>query len=133
MKRALMLLLMGLVGTTIAGVRGYAHHSFAADYFEDQSVSIEGEVEEFQLKNPHSILMVKVKDERGEMQTFAAEWGGSSRLGRRGITADTFKPGDFVVISGSPGRNAAERRIHLKRLHRPADGWQWPQARRESR
>jgi hypothetical protein len=110
----------------------YAHHSFSVDYFEDQTVSIEGEVEQFQLKNPHSFLYVKVKDERGELQTFAAEWGGLSRLERRGVTADTFKPGDYVIVTGSPGRKASERRIHLKGLHRPSDGWRWPQAQRSS-
>ena len=129
MKRILMTLLLG---TACAGAGVYAHHSFAVDYFEDQTVSIEGEVEQFQLKNPHSFLYVKVKDERGELQTFAAEWGGLGRLERRGVTADTFKPGDYVIVTGSPGRKASERRIHLKGLHRPSDGWRWPQAQRSS-
>jgi hypothetical protein len=119
-----------VIGTASTGAG--AHHSFSVDYFEEQTVSIEGEVEQFQLKNPHSFLYIKVKDERGELQTFAAEWGGLSRLERRGVTAETFKPGDFVIVTGSPGRKASERRIHLKGLHRPSDGWRWPQAQRSS-
>ena len=43
-----------------------------------------------------------------------------------------LKPGDYVIVTGSPGRKAAERRIHLKGLHRPSDGWRWPQAQRSS-
>jgi hydrogenase maturation factor len=126
------MLMLLVIGTACTGAGVYAHHSFAVDYFEDQTVSIEGEVEEFQLKNPHSFLYVKVKDERGELQTYAAEWGGLTRLERRGVTADTLKPGDYVIVTGSPGRRAAERRIHLKGLHRPSDGWRWPQAQRSS-
>jgi hypothetical protein len=40
-------------------------------------------------------------------------------------SADTLKPGDRVIITGAPGRNASERRIHLKSIERPADGWAW--------
>jgi hypothetical protein len=130
MTRMTVLLLMG---TLTAGAGVYAHHSFAMDYFEEQTVSIEGEVEQFQLKNPHSFLYVKVKDDKGEVQTYSAEWGGLTRLERRGVTADTLKPGDFVIITGSPGRKASERRIHLKGLHRPSDGWRWPLTPRSSR
>ena len=43
---------------------------------------------------------------------------------------DTLKPGDRVIVTGSPGRNAAERKIHLKRIERPADGWSWGGRRR---
>src|SRR5688572_18090875 len=35
------------LGITIVGARADAHHSFGAHYFEDQIVSIEGEITEF--------------------------------------------------------------------------------------
>ena len=50
---------LGLVG---AG-RTYAHHSFAATYFVDQSVSIDGTLKEFLFRNPHSFVKVDVKDD----------------------------------------------------------------------
>jgi hypothetical protein len=114
-----------LIGSLAGLIPAYAHHSFAADYFEEQSVTYEGSVSEFQYRNPHSILMFEVRDDRGQLQTYAAEWGGTSRLNSWGITPDTLKPGDRVVVTGAPGRKASDRRVHLKRIHRPADGWEW--------
>lgn len=107
------------------GVAARAHHSFAAEYFEDQMVSLEGEVTEFQYRNPHAWVMFRVQDPQGQMAVYSAEWVGAGRLGQQGITADVLKPGDLVKISGSPGRNASQRRLHLKGIERPADGWTW--------
>jgi len=117
-------IIAGVVGA--AGVPASAHHSFAAEYFEDQMVSVEGDVVQFDYRNPHAWVHLAVKDERGEMQKVSAEWANPGRLKQQGLTADTIKPGDHVIITGSPGRNPAERRIHLKRIQRPDDGWTWP-------
>lgn len=126
MKRTLLNLLCGAL---VAGVPVYAHHSFAVDYFENQVVSVEGEILQFQHKNPHSILVVSANDEHGQLQTFTAEWGGASRLNRDGVTPQTLKPGDHVVVDGSPGRKPGEHKLHLKGLYRPADGWRWRRSR----
>jgi hypothetical protein len=119
-------LLTMMTATMIAGVSASAHHSFAAHYFEEQTVSVEGELLEFEYKSPHAWVHVMAKDDDGEMQRYGAEWAGPGRLQQRGVKADTLKPGDWVIISGSPGRNPSERRIHLKSIKRPADGWSWP-------
>ena len=108
-----------------------AHHSFAADYFEEQKVSVEGDVIAFELKNPHAWLYLAVSDENGTSEKFAAEWSNPARLKQAGFTAESFKPGDHLVITGSPGRNPAERRLHLRTLRRPSDGWRWPKSGRD--
>ena len=127
MKR---LLTAFVVVALFAGVPAEAHHSFASFYFEDESVSIEGELFEFVLRSPHAWVYVIAENAKGEMQVFAAEWANANRLGRQGVTEDTLRPGDHVIISGSPGRDRSEHQIHLKSLERPADGWTW---RREVR
>lgn len=115
-----------IVVVTAAAAHGVsAHHSFAAEYFEEQRVTIEGEVEEFQYRSPHAWVMVRVMEAEGRSVTYGAEWANPRSLGRQGITAETLKPGDRVRVQGSPGRNAAEHRIHLKAISRPADGWTW--------
>ena len=113
-----------------AATPAIAHHSFAAYYLEDQSMSVEGRVEEFQFRSPHAILLVAVRMPEGPMATYAAEWGNPRRMGRDGITKDTLKPGDVVIVSGSPGRTPSEFKMHLKGIHRPADGWSWSAGRR---
>jgi hypothetical protein len=107
-----------------------AHHSFATYYFEEQSVSIEGVLVEFELKAPHAWVYVLAPDAGGQMQRFAAEWSNPTRLSRDGIDKDTLRAGDRVLIVGSPGRVASEFKIHLKRIERLADGWKWSGGRR---
>jgi hypothetical protein len=109
------------------------HHSFAAHYFEEQSVTIEGEMVTFEYRNPHAWVHVLAPDAQGEMRKYAAEWGSPNRLRGQGVRADTLKAGDRLVITGSPGRKPEEYRIHVKAVQRPADGWQWKQRGRERR
>lgn len=116
---------------TVAAISGYtvyAHHSFAAAYFEDQEVGIEGTVTQFMFRNPHSFVRLTafVKGDRSKTQyPYLVEWGGGGQLTRMGVSRDTLKAGDYVVITGSPGRNAADHRVRMKSIVRPKDGWKW--------
>jgi hypothetical protein len=112
-------------------VAASAHHSFAAEYFEEQKVSLEGDVIAFELKNPHSFLYLAVLDETGKPQKFSAEWSNPARLKQTGFTTDSFKPGDHLILTGSPSRDSASRTIHLRTIQRPSDGWKWPKSGRD--
>ena len=102
-----------------------AHHSFAATYLEGQTQKIEGKVVQFLFRNPHSFLHVEAPDDKGTMQVWNIEWGGGGVLGRQGVTRDTLKPGDRVIVVGQPGRVPEEHRLRMVNLTRPADGWKW--------
>jgi len=106
------------------GTQVLAHHSFAATYLEDQSVTIEGEIVQFLLRNPHSFVHVMVKEQDGSMTRYVVEWGSPSQLTGK-VSRDTLKPGDHVIISGSPGRNVGDHRVRLLTFKRPKDGWSW--------
>jgi hypothetical protein len=110
---------------SILGVRAYAHHSFAATYFEDQKITIHGKLVQFLYRNPHSFVHVEAKDDKGEMQTWAVEWGAGGQLGRQGVTRETLKPGDDVIVIGNPGRNPDDHRLRMVSIERPSDGWKW--------
>jgi hypothetical protein len=124
------ILLSVAIGALVAVIPASAHHSFSAYYFEEQSITLEGVVQEFQYRSPHAILIFAAPDPNGQTQTFAAEWSNPRRLSGQGITAATLKPGDIVIVTGSPGRTASEYKVHLKGIRRPADGWTWRNARR---
>jgi hypothetical protein len=126
-KRTLLALSLGAL---TAAASPSAHHSFAADYLEDQKVSIEGDVIAFEFKNPHAWLHLLVTDGNGT-QKFSAEWSNTARLKQAGFTAGSFQPGDHLIITGSPGRNPAEHRVHLRTIQRPSDGWRWPKSGRD--
>jgi hypothetical protein len=121
---------IALLGALLAGAALHAHHSFAAYYFEDQSISIEGDLDTFEYRAPHAWVYVMAPDSEGRVQRFAAEWANPTRLKGDGITRETLKAGDHVIITGSPGRTPSEHKIHLKRIQRPSDGWEWRGGRR---
>ena len=129
MKRAALLTawlaLIVMAGTIISGGQAYAHHSFAANYLEDKIQKLEGKVVQFQFQNPHSFLLVEGPDEKGAMQRWQIEWGSSGQLSRQGVTRDTLKAGDRVVVTGNPGRTAEDHRLRMVNIRRPADGWKW--------
>ena len=123
--------LVALVGL---GSRVTAHHSFANLYFEKETIELEGDVTEFQYRNPHSWVFLNAPDSFGRMQTYAAEWTGRAGLERSGVTKDTLRAGDRVRVWAAPNRNPTDLRVHLKRIERPRDHWTWsPQERREGR
>ena len=124
MKSKLLVLLFA--AATVLGVRAYAHHSFAATYFEDKKVTIEGDLVQFLYRNPHSFVHVESKDpSTGETIRWAVEWGAGGQLGRHGVTRETLKPGDHVVVVGNPGRNPEDHRLRMVNITRPSDGWKW--------
>jgi hypothetical protein len=110
--------------TSITAPAG-SHHSFTAVYRPDARIEIEGKVAQFLFRNPHSILHVIAPDDSGEMTRWAVEWQGASQLGAGGITAQTLRPGDPVVIEGNPGRNPEEHRIRMLTIKRTTDGFGW--------
>jgi len=115
-----------ILAAVFVGVSGaYAHHSFAATYIVDKEIKIEGKLVEFMYRNPHSFVKVEVQDDKGQAQTWAVEWGGGAQLSRDGVSRDTLKPGDHVIVTGNPGRDPEEHRIRMHSITRPADGWKW--------
>lgn len=118
---------MVLVGALalFGSVPASGHHAFGAHYFEDQSVSVEGEIVELDYRNPHAWVHINATDLAGKVRRISAEWASPGRLSQQGIGKDTLRPGDRVVITGSPSRDEAEYKLHLKGIERRADGWKW--------
>jgi len=123
-KNFVALLVVLAAAITCAG-RAYAHHSFAATYFVDQNITIEGTLTQFLYRNPHSFIKIEAPDDKGVMQTWSIEWGGGAQLTHDHVSRDTLKPGDHVIVSGNPGRDPSEHRIRMHSIKRPSDGWKW--------
>ena len=119
------LLVLVFAGVSVLGVRAYAHHSFASTYLEDQRMTVEGDVLQFLYRNPHSFVQVEAKDAKGNVVRWAVEWGGGGQLGSQGVNRDTLKPGDHVIVTGSPGRDPDAHRLRMINVTRPSDGWKW--------
>jgi hypothetical protein len=109
----------------LAGPHVEAHHSFAATYFVDREISIDGTLTQFMFRNPHSFVKVMAKDDKGQQQVWSVEWGGGAQLTQEHVTRDTLKTGDHVIVTGNPGRDPNEHRIRLHKIVRTSDGWTW--------
>src|SRR6185503_3504706 len=96
---AMLLLIAGAV--VVAVLPTYAHHSFAAGYFEDKIQRIEGEIAVVMFRNPHSWIHVDAKDEAtGKVERFSIEWGSGAQLTQQGVSRNSLKIGDHVVVVG---------------------------------
>src|ERR1044072_5956878 len=120
MKRWSLIAIVALVGS-VGVARPFAHHSFAATYFEDKTITIEGTIVQFLFRNPHSFVHVQGPDDKGVMQRWAVECGAGLRMTQMGVERDTLKAGDKVIISGNPGRNPADHRLRMRSIERPKD------------
>src|SRR5688572_21266119 len=114
------------VGIAISGVAAGAHHSIASVYDSSRQVTVEGAVTRFQFVNPHPLLTIEVTDGRGAVLQWLLEMDNRSELAAVGVTAETLKPGDRVVVTGSLARTQAHR-LYIYRLDRPADGFRYEQ------
>src|SRR5690242_327819 len=122
MKRIVLLLICAALPLQVCL---YAHHSFTATYDTDKMVTIEGKVTQFLLRNPHSFLHVTVIDKDGKEQNWNIEWAAAGQLGGAGVTRDSLKVGDEVVITGNPGRDPADQRLRMVTVKRKSDGFNW--------
>jgi len=86
-----------------------AHHS-GAMFDSSKEVVLVGTIKEFQYTNPHSWLIVDVKDADGKVTTWGFEAEGPTTLQRAGIRPSEFPVGTKLTITGRPmkdGRPAA--------------------------
>ncbi len=83
-----------------------AHHSFAAAYNLEQSVTVEGRIADVRLTNPHSFFFLDVEQE-GETVRWSFEAGTPSGMIRNGYSPQVIKTGDTVKITGFRARNGS--------------------------
>ncbi|HLQ78613.1 MAG TPA: DUF6152 family protein [Terriglobia bacterium] len=118
MKSRLFVLM--IMATLAFCVTAYAHHSFAGSYIEDKSVTIEGKVVQFDIRNPHSFINIEVVGKDGKTARWGGEWGGVTQLSEGGVTKFTLKVGDKVVIDGAPSRDVDEHKVLIRKVVKPA-------------
>ena len=117
--------LAAVAGVLLMSGAALAHHSQVAVYHSSTEQKIEGELVQVLIRSPHSWVHVEAKDDKGEIQRFAIEWGGAAQLRNAGVDGKTLKVGDKVRITGRPGRNAMDHRLLMMFIERPSDGWSW--------
>jgi hypothetical protein len=109
------------------GAAAAAHHSIGGMYDNAKQRTFEARVAEFQFVNPHPYVVVAADpDSTGTEQRFKLEMDNRHELIDIGISADTFKAGDRVVVTGSVSRTDPHN-LYLWRLDRATDGLHYEQ------
>ena len=117
--------LLVIAGVLLAGTAAYAHHSYGATYDVSKEVKLTGKLVQFVYRNPHSFVHVEAPDKEGVSQRWAVEWSGTAQLSNQGVTRESLKVGDEIIIVGRPSRVPGEYRLLMVTLKRPLDGFTW--------
>lgn len=96
-------------GLIAAAGSALAHHSFAAIYDTEQSVTVTGVVTNVDWLNPHAHFFVDVENEDGDVENWDFELASPNGLMRLGWRRDSLKPGDEVTVVGIPARDGSTR------------------------
>jgi hypothetical protein len=77
----------------------WAHHGVAA-FDTSKVVSVQGTVTDFQFINPHVLISIDVKNEKGEIEKWSGEAQSAPMLARYGWSKNTLKAGDAITAYG---------------------------------
>src|SRR6516164_6059916 len=98
------IVVLAIAAALLVGTAAYAHHSYGATYDVTKEVKLQGKLVQFVYRNPHAFVHVQAADQNGVMQRWAVEWSGTTQLGAAGITHESLRVGDEIVITGRPSR-----------------------------
>ena len=118
MKRTIVMLVVAMAVGSAMGIG--AHHSVATVYDESRTMTLEGEIGRFLNYQPHALLHLVVRDNRGRPRTWAVEF--ANKLSSSDMSQAALRPGDRIAVCGNPGRDPGAYRLRMLTLRRPSDG-----------
>jgi hypothetical protein len=122
--RGVGMLMLLLVCLLLWSGPSFAHHALS-EYDSARVTTIEGTLSEIRIKNPHSTLTMQASGGGGPADRWTVEWLAALVLKHEGVDNTTLRPGDRLIITGNPSREGGARRLWLRTITRPVDGWTW--------
>ena len=83
-----------------------AHHSTAAFYDTTKSITLEGKIVRVEWINPHILLFLESKNEKGELETWVLEGSSLNGAMRRPGLKEMLQPGITITARAYPARNS---------------------------
>jgi hypothetical protein len=108
MKTKTCALLVLAIGILMTGTPILAHHGNAA-YDEKNPLTLKGTVTRFAWANPHTLIFLDVKDDKGSVVHWSVETLSPGKLARAGWTENAVKPGDQVTLIFSPAKDGTPK------------------------
>src|SRR5438067_3456062 len=110
MKHRFFMLIIAGIFVTLGSTQTFGHHAASATYVHGKSVRIEGTLKEFIWRNPHSFMKVEAPDDKGDTALWVVEGAAPTQFSEKGVTRNSLRPGDHVIITGQPGRVTGDHR-----------------------
>ena len=108
MKSTLLSILVVILGgLLVTGEPLFAHHGLSAQFDRDQPVSLTGEIVKVEWLNPHIWIYIDVAQDDGSVMTWGLSSSSPFMLQRRGITRDTLKIGEEIMVNGFRARDGS--------------------------
>ena len=107
MKNLALKLFAGFAVLVVISAPMLAHHGTSA-YDTTKLTTVKGTVTDFQFNNPHVMISVEVKDEKGKVEIWICEANSPNVLTRHGWSRDIIKIGDQITIIGNRPKNGAK-------------------------
>ena len=89
----------------LAAATARAHHSWNTVFSEDKPLVLRGAISKVELVNPHAWIWIDVKAADGTIQKWGIEGGPPNGLIRNGITKDSLKIGEELIVHGYGARD----------------------------
>jgi hypothetical protein len=119
MKTSMWACAIGLAAVSVA----YGHHSIAGVYDTRREIAVEGVVKDFQFVSPHPFVLVEVT-QNGAAEPWRFDMDDRNEMREIGMTESTLRLGDRIAVAGNPAHQDP-RRLYIRRLERPSDGYAW--------
>ena len=87
------------------GIPATAHHSQAFYFDTTKAITLEGEIVRVEWINPHILVFMQSKNEKGEMETWTIEGSSPNNALRRVGLKEKLQPGTAISIRVHPSRN----------------------------
>ncbi|MBO9669865.1 MAG: hypothetical protein J7485_05055 [Sphingobium sp.] len=94
----------GALAAALFAASGEAHHSFAM-FDQTKSVTVKGQVVEFQWTNPHAFIELDAPNGQGGSDRWSVELNSPNNLTRQGWRRSSLTAGMTVSVTLNPLRN----------------------------
>ena len=101
--------LLGAAITLGGAGAALAHHSFGAEFDQNNPVVLDGQVIKFDWVNPHSWIHIDVTNKAGAHEHWRVEGGAPSALLRRGWNRNSLPPGTHIIVRAFRARDGDTR------------------------
>ena len=95
----------------LSALKAGAHHSWNTVFSEDKPLVLRGTISKVELVNPHAWIWIDVKAADGTIAKWGVEGGPPNGLIRNGITKDSLKIGEELVVHGYGARDESSNQV----------------------